>query len=190
MPETNYEKNLREFQERLRSGSLDASDEKRIYSFIKKYPSKHWTREQVIKACKQNEKLCAKMAIEPGRQNLTEAPTIQKIGAEKLPSSGKNNIRFSLLDGGLVLGQKADYNHTKSADFVMIYKGQKIYGAQKTIHGQGGAQSNQIRDAVLFAKAGNIKHKAIAVVDGAIVDEPDVYTSDEVVRKKSNNEDF
>jgi len=129
MPETPNEKTLREFRHRLESNHLDKWDETRIDHFIEQYPSKHWTRKQVIEDCLTNEKLCAKMATEARRQNLDEVKIIEKIGAKKLKATGKSNIRFRMDDGDIVIGEKANYNLTKSADFVMEYKGVKHYGS-------------------------------------------------------------
>jgi len=190
MTETVYEKALKEFRARIQSGKLDKLDETRIANFISRYPNKNWTREQVIADCLANEKLCARMAKDAMKQNLDEAEIIKKIGAERLPAGGKSNVRFKMNDGGIVVGEKAGYNLTKSADFVLEYKGAKHYGSQKTIHGSGGHQTTQIREAIEFIDAGNKKHKAIAVIDGAIVNKKGVYTSDEVVEKKKRNEDL
>jgi len=197
MPETPNEKNLREFRTRLESNSLDKLDETRIANFIARYPSKHWTREQVIEDCLANEKLCAKMAKDPTKQNLDEKDVILKIGATKLPSGGSNNIRFRLSDGELVKGivikgnDENRFNYTKSADFVLEYNGKTIYGAQKKIHGSGGSQDNQVLDAVLnFVDIGNKIYNAIAVIDGANITKNKVYTSDEIVEKKNKNEDL
>lgn len=193
MAETVYEKNLREFKERLVSGKLDKLDEVRISNFIARYPNKRWTRESVIRDCISNEKLCAKMSKDSMKQNLDEANVIKQIGADKLPAGGSHNIRFRIDTGDLVVGQRADNIHrafTKSADFKMSYKGDIIYGTQKSIHGKGGHQDSQIRDAIEFVQAGNIKHKAIAVIDGVKLNEPKVYTSEEVIRKKEKKEDL
>lgn len=190
MTETIFEKTLREFQERLANGKLDKSDFVRIDNFISRYPSKRWTREDVIKDCIANEKLCAKMSKDAMKQNLDEVPVIIKIGAEKLPAGGKQNVRFKMDTGEIVIGAKAGYNLTKSADFKMNYKGAEIYGSQKTIHGQGGHQTTQIREAIEFVRAGNKKYAAIAVIDGKDVKEDRVYTSDEIVAKKKNGEDL
>jgi hypothetical protein len=190
MSETIYEKTLKEFRARLVAGKLDKLDETRIANFISRYPSKHWAREQVIEDCLINEKLCARMAKDAMKQNLDEVEVIQKIGAEKLPVGGKSSIRFRMNDGEIVIGEKAGYNLTKSADFVMEYKGARHYGSQKTIHGEGGHQTTQVREAIEFVRAGNKKYKAIAVIDGKKVDEECVYSSDEVVDKKKNHEDL
>jgi len=190
MPETIYEKTLREFQERLKEGNLDRLDEIRITNFIKKYPNKHWTREQIIDECLENEIFCAKMAKDAMKQNLDEVAIIKKIGADKLPGGGKLNVRFNMENGEIVIGAKAGYNLTKSADFILNYKGQKIYGSQKTIHGTGGHQTTQVREAIEFVRAGNKKYKAIAVIDGKEVQEERVYNSDEVVEKKLKGEDL
>lgn len=192
MTETIYEKTLGEFRDRLVSKTLDKLDEARIANFIERYPSKKWTREQVIEDCIKNEKLCAKMAKDAMKQNLDEVETIKKIGGEKLPPNGKKNIRFRISDGKLVEGHSADFEHTKSADFYIDYKGIRIYGSQKTIHGSGGAQTNQIKEAVTFVESGNKSHKAIAVIDG--LEKPmgkmGIYTSDEVLDKKNTGEDL
>ncbi|MDR0803960.1 MAG: hypothetical protein LBO08_02630 [Rickettsiales bacterium] len=190
MTETIYEKTLKEFRARLVSGKLDKLDETRIANFISRYPSKHWTREQVAADCLANEKLCARMAKDAMKQNLDEAEVIKKIGAEQLPAGGKLNIRFRMDNGEIVIGAKAEYGLTKSADFVLEYKKEKIYGSQKTIHGEGGHQTTQVREAIEFVRAGNKKHKAIAVIDGKYVAETGVYTSDDVVKKKKNGEDL
>ncbi|MDR0953249.1 MAG: hypothetical protein LBM71_03560 [Elusimicrobiota bacterium] len=193
MQETIYEKTLREFKDRLLRNELDKLDETRIANFIARYPNKRWTRQQVIADCLSNEKFCAKMAKDAMKQNLEEASIINKIGAKKLPAGGKKNIRFDISSGNLVVGKKADNinkKYTKSADFIMEYKGQTIYGTQKSIHGSGGHQDSQLRDAVEFVQAGNIKYKAIAVVDGAKLKSKaiGVYTSQEVLKKKRNKE--
>jgi len=190
MIETIYEKTLKEFRARLVSGKLDKLDETRIANFISRYPGKHWTREQVIADCLANEKLCARMAKDAMKQNLDEAEIIKKIGADKLPAGGKSNIRFRMDDGEIVVGEKAGYNLTKSADFILEYKGKKYYGSQKTIHGEDGHQTTQVREAIEFVRAGNKKYKAIAVIDGKSVKEPGVYTSSEVVNKKKKGEDL
>jgi hypothetical protein len=190
MTETIYEKALKEFHARLASGKLDKLDETRIANFISRYPGKHWTRGQVIADCLANEKLCARMAKDAMKQNLDEAEAIRKIGAKQLPAGGKQNIRFRMDNGEIVVGAKAEYGLTKSADFVLEHKSQKIYGSQKTIHGEGGHQTTQVREAIEFVRAGNKRYKAIAIIDGKNVDEPAVYTSDEVVSKKKKNEDL
>ncbi|MDR2527132.1 MAG: hypothetical protein LBC92_04635 [Rickettsiales bacterium] len=190
MTETIYEKTLKEFQKRLASGKLDKLDEIRIANFIARYPSKKWTREQVIADCIANEKLCARMSKDAIKQNLDEAEIIKKIGAEALSAGGKSNIRFRMDSGEIVIVAKAEYGLTKSADFVMDYKGKKIYGSQKTIHGEGGHRTTQVREAIEFVRAGNKKHKAIAVIDGKEVKEFGVYTSNEVVVKKIRDEDL
>ncbi len=190
MTETPYEKNLKEFNERLESGTLDKLDKTRIRNFIERYPNKNWTEEQVISNCLADEMLSAKMAKDAMKQNLDEASIIEKIGAKKLPAGGKNNIRFNIDTGEMVTGKKADYTLTKSADFLLEYKNEQIYGSQKTIHGTGGHQTTQIREALEFVKAGNKNHKAIAVIDGQIVKEKYVYTSDEIIQKKNKNEDL
>ena len=190
MTETIYEKTLKEFRARLESGKLDKLDETRIANFIFRYPSKRWTRGQVIADCLANDKLCARMAKDAMKQNLDEAEVIKKIGAEQLPAGGKLNIRFRMDNGEIVVGAKAEYGLTKSADFVLGYKNEKIYGSQKSIHGDGGHQTTQIREAIEFVRAGNKKYKAIAVIDGKEVDEERVYTSDEVVKKKKKSEDL
>lgn len=190
MSETIFERTLREFQERLLSGNLDKSDKTRINNFIARYPSKKWTFDDVVKTCMDNEKFCARMAKDAMKQNLDEKQAIVKIDAEKLPAGGKANIRFTIDTGNLVVGAKAGFNLTKSADFKMEYKGQTIYGSQKTIHGQGGHQTTQIREAIEFVRAGNKQYHAIAVIDGVVVNEPHVYTSDEIVEKKNNNADI
>lgn len=190
MSETIFEKTLREFQERLQSGKMDKSDITRINNFIARYPNKKWTVQDVIKDCIDNEKFCARMSKDAMKQNLDEKHVIQKIGADKLPAGGKHNVRFSIESGDLIVGAKADHILTKSADFKMEYKGKIIYGSQKTIHGQGGHQNTQVREALEFVRAGNKKHLAIAVIDGYSIDKPFVYTSDEIVEKKKNNEDI
>jgi hypothetical protein len=192
MVETIYEKALNEFRARLIKGKLDKLDETRIANFISRYPSKKWTREQVIADCLANDKLCAKMAKDAMKQNLEEAEIIKKIGAKQLPAGGKNNIRFKMSDGELVIGEKSDYNLTKSADFILTYKGEDYYGSQKSIHGSGGHQTTQIREAIEFVEAGNKKHKAIAIIDtdGKKVEHGYVYTSDKIISKKKKGEDL
>ena len=191
--ETPHEQNLREFQDRLKTGNLDKLDKTRINSFISKYPSKNWTYNDVVAECLANEKFCAKMSKDPMKQNRDETPTIIKIGAIKLPASGKDNIRFEIKTGKMVKGEKAGIKYTKSADFKIKYKGKTYYGSQKTLHDTGGAQGNQARETILnFVRVGNIKHNAIAIIDGykEKTDELGVYTSDEFNEIKATKKDL
>lgn len=84
----------------------------------------------------------------PTRQNISENAFFEYTGIQKLPQVGSEAIRF---------------NDSKAADF----KIGEWYGTQKYLQQCGGAQDNQIADAVYFAKNGNkLGYKIIVCIDG------------------------
>lgn len=84
----------------------------------------------------------------PGRQNVSEKAFFEFTGATKLPQSGGDAIRFGA---------------SKAADF----KVGEYYGTQKYIKESGGAQDNQINDAITFANSARAAGKKVIVcIDG------------------------
>lgn len=93
------------------------------------------------------------------KQNITENCFFEYTGLKKAPASGKNAVRF---------------NDSKSADFVIG----DYYGTQKYIQDCGGAQDNQVNDAVYFAnEAAKLGKKSIICIDGE-------YGKKAIARKK------
>lgn len=97
-------------------------------------------------------------AKDPNKQNIPEKLIESILGLTKLPSQGKNYIRFD--DNGDI--QTKSLGNTKTADF----KYQDYYITQKYTAENGGSQDNQRNDVIDFLKRGFIKHKVIALVDG------------------------
>lgn len=120
------------------------------------------TEEEVREAILNNIVVASKFCKDPGKQNISEKLAIEVLGVEKLPSQGKNCIRFNN-EGDIV---STSTGNTKSADFMFG----EYYATQKYTDGEGGAQDNQRNDVIDFLKRGSIKHKVIAVVDGSYWD--------------------
>lgn len=97
-------------------------------------------------------------AKDPSKQNISEKLAIEVLKVEKLPSQGKNCIRFNN-NGDIVSTAKGN---TKSADFML----DEYYATQKFTIEAGGAQDNQKHDVIEFLRCGSIKNKVAAVVDG------------------------
>lgn len=116
------------------------------------------TEDEVRDAILTNIIVASKFCKEPGKQNISEKLAIEVLGVKKLPSQGKNCIRFN--DNGDIVSTSA--GNTKSADFMYG----EYYATQKYTDGEGGAQDNQRNDVIDFLKRGSIKHKVAAVVDG------------------------
>ena len=120
------------------------------------------TEAEVRDAILTNIIVASKFCKDPGKQNISEKLAIEVLSVEKLPSQGKNCIRFN--DNGDIVSTSA--GNTKSADFMYG----EYYATQKYTDGEGGAQDNQRNDVIDFLKRGSIKHKVAAVVDGVYWD--------------------
>lgn len=120
------------------------------------------TEEEIREAILTNTIVASKFCKDPSKQNISEKLAAKVLGLSKLPSSGRNCIRFN--DAGDIVSVSA--GNTKSADF--IWNGH--YATQKYTDGEGGAQDNQRNDVIDFLKRGSIKHKVAAIVDGAYWD--------------------
>lgn len=107
--------------------------------------------------------VASKFCKDPSKQNISEKLARKVLGTPKLPTQGKNCIRFN--DNGDIVSVK-EFN-TKSADF----KYKEYYVTQKYTDASGGAQDNQFADVVDFLKRGSIKYKVAAIVDGSFWDE-------------------
>lgn len=116
------------------------------------------TKEEVKEAILSNVIVASKFCKDPGKQNISEKLAAEVLKLDKLPSAGKNCIRFD--DEGNITSTST--GNTKSADF--IYDG--YYATQKYTDGEGGAQDNQRNDVIDFLKRGSIKNKVMAIVDG------------------------
>lgn len=117
------------------------------------------TEEQVRQSILNDIIVASKFCKDPSKQNISEKLVGEILNLKKLPSQGKNCIRFN--DKGDIVS--SSNGNTKSADF--IYKG--YYVTQKYTDGEGGAQDNQRNDVIDFLKRGSIKYKVAAIVDGA-----------------------
>lgn len=120
------------------------------------------TEEEIREAILNNIIVASKFCKDPGRQNISEKLAEEVLGLKKLPSQGKNCIRFN--DNGDIVSTSS--GNTKSADFMLG----EYYATQKYTDGTGGAQDNQRNDVIDFLKRGSIKHKVAAIVDGTYWD--------------------
>lgn len=121
-----------------------------------------FTFEEIKTKILEDNLVASKFCKDPGKQNISENLAAKVLGIKKLPSQGKNCIRFN--DNGDIVSLSS--GNTKSADF--YYNG--YYATQKYTDGEGGAQDNQRNDVLDFLKRGSIKHKVMAIVDGAYWD--------------------
>lgn len=121
--------------------------------------------------------VASKFCKDPSKQNVSEILAEKILGVKKLPSSGKNCIRFN--DNGEIVYNKE--LNTKSADF--FYNG--FYATQKYTNENGGAQDNQFADVVDFLKRGSIKYKIMAIVDGAYWDDKKEILKNEFKNNKN-----
>lgn len=136
-------KNLIEFNKYINS----RDGKKKVANFLER--NKDLNVQNILSdALNGNPYAIAILRKDPTKQNISENSFFEFTGLEKLPQSGPNRV---------VLG------NSKAADF----KVKGYYGTQKYIKESGGAQDNQINDAVLFVKE-CIKHnqKAIVCIDG------------------------
>lgn len=136
-------KNLSEFKTYIKS----SNGQTKVNNFIKN--NSDLDVENVLQdALDGNPYALAILRKNPTRQNVSENCFFEFTGLNKLPQSGAEAIRF---------------NNSKTADF----KINNWYGTQKYIKQSGGAQDNQIADAVCFAENGNnLGHKIIVCIDG------------------------
>lgn len=116
------------------------------------------TKEEVKEAILSNIIVASKFCKDPGKQNISEKLAAEVLKLDKLPSAGKNCIRFD--DEGNITFTST--GNTKSADFIC----DGYYATQKYTDGEGGAQDNQRNDVIDFLKRGSIKNKVMAIVDG------------------------
>lgn len=137
-------KNMDDFEKYLNS----SAGKLKISNFIKK--NSDLDIENIAQeALNGNPYAIAILRKDPTKQNVSENAFFDYVGIEKSPQSGPNRIVFG---------------NSKAADFKL--KG--YYGTQKYIKDGGGAQDNQINDAVLFAEEGmKAGHKVMVCVDGA-----------------------
>lgn len=120
------------------------------------------SEDEIREAILTNIIVASKFCTDPGRQNISENLAIEILGVSKLPSRGKNCIRFN--DNGDIVTDAS--GNTKTADFMYG----EYYATQKYTDGAGGAQDNQRNDVIDFLKRGSIKHKVAAIVDGSYWD--------------------
>lgn len=118
-----------------------------------------FTEEEIRNQILTNDIVASKFCKDPSKQNISENLASQVLKLTKLPSGGKNCIRFN--DDGDICSSSS--GNTKSADF----KYNEYYATQKYTDGRGGAQDNQKNDVIDFLKRGSKKHKVMAIVDGA-----------------------
>ena len=116
------------------------------------------TKEEVKEAILSNVIVASKFCKDPGKQNISEKLAAEVLKLDKLPSAGKNCIRFD--DEGNITFTST--GNTKSADFIC----DGYYATQKYTDGEGGAQDNQRNDVIDFLKRGSIKNKVMAILDG------------------------
>ena len=116
------------------------------------------SEEEVKEGILTNTIIASKFCKDPSKQNLSENLVSEILGIPKLPSQGKNCIRFN--DNGDIVSVKG--TNTKSADFMYG----EYYATQKYTGEAGGAQDNQKNDVIDFLKRGSIKYKVAAIVDG------------------------
>ena len=120
------------------------------------------SEEEVREGILNNLIIASKFCKEPSKQNISENLAAEVLGLKKLPTSGKNCIRFN--DKGEIV--RTSSGNTKSADFILG----EYYATQKYTDGIGGAQDNQRNDVIDFLKRGSINYKVAAIVDGAYWD--------------------
>lgn len=135
------------------------------------------TEKQIREEILRSDVVASKFCKDPSKQNISEILAEKILGVKKLPGSGKNCIRFN--DNGEIVYNKR--LNTKSADF--FYNG--FYATQKYTNENGGAQDNQFADVVDFLKRGSIKHKVMAIVDGAYWDDKKEILKNEFKNNKN-----
>ena len=146
-------KNIEEVRKELNSSWVQTKIKNHIEAFDGLI-----TEEEIKEGILTNVIIASKFCKDPSKQNISERLASEILGLDKLPSQGKNCIRFD--DNGNIVYLSS--GNTKSADF--IYNG--YYTTQKYTVNSGGAQDNQRNDVIDFLKRGSIKHKVAAIVDG------------------------
>lgn len=147
-------KNIEEVRKDINKSWVQEKIQKHIESF-----GGLITEEEVKEGILTNLIIASKFCKDPGKQNISEKLAIEVLQVEKLPSFGKNCIRFTPTGEITTVNQGGN---TKSADF--MYNG--YYATQKYTKGTGGAQDNQKNDVIDFLVKGSINHKVAAIVDG------------------------
>lgn len=149
-------KELSEVRANLNSSQLKI----KIENYIQRFDG-IFTYDEIISQIETNDLVASFFIKNPLRQNFCEKECAKWIGVKKLPSKGKNCIRFN--EEGEIVNQKT-VSSSKSADFLI----EGIYFTQKyTGENTGGAQDNQFNDVVDFLTKGSIYYKVGAIVDGA-----------------------
>ena len=149
-------KELSEVRANLNSSQLKI----KIENYIQRFDG-IFTYDEIISQIETNDLVASFFIKNPLMQTFCEKECAKWIGVEKLPSKGKNCIRFN--EEGEIVNQKT-VSSSKSADFLI----EGIYFTQKyTGENTGGAQDNQFNDVVDFLTKGSIHHKVGAIVDGA-----------------------
>lgn len=138
------ERNKQEFKDYI----LSSSGQKKVANLVQKFPELNG--REIVNRAIQGDTVCyALLTKDPTRQNYSENTFFEYTGLERLPQTGPNAIRFG--------------KTSKAADF----KVKDWYGTQKYINNGGGAQDNQLNDAVAFANdALKNNKKVILVIDG------------------------
>ena len=169
----------------------------KIENYIQRFDG-IFTYDEIISQIKTNDLVASFFIKNPLKQNFCEKECAKWIGVERLPSKGKNFIRFN--KEGEIVNRKT-FSSSKSADFLI----EGIYFTQKyTGENTGGAQDNQFNDVVDFLTKGSIYHKVGAIVDGAYWEDmgnkeklienfqknPNIIilTADDIKEKKIKNE--
>lgn len=151
-------KNIEEIRKDIDKSWVKEKIEKHVIAFNGLITEKE-VREEILNSMVVASKFCK----DPSKQNISENLAAKVLGINKLPSQGKNCIRFN--DNGDIVSSST--GNTKSADF--MYK--DYYATQKYTSEKGGAQDNQRNDVIDFLKRGSQKYKVAAIVDGYYWDE-------------------
>ena len=115
--------------------------------------------EEVKQGILYNIIIASKFCKDPGKQNISEKLAIEVLKVKKLPSFGKNCIRFTPQGEITAINQGGN---TKSADFML----DEYYATQKYTKEMGGSQDNQKQDVRDFLEKGSINYKVAAILDG------------------------
>lgn len=145
--------NISQLRKEIDSSWVKEKIDNHILSF-----SNIFSKDEIKTSILNNDIVASFFIKDPGRQNISEKLALEILQVEKLPSQGKNCIRFN--DEGKIVSIAS--NNTKSADFIW----KDYYVTQKYTDSMGGAQDNQRNDVIDFLKRGSIQHKVAAIVDG------------------------
>ena len=134
---------------------------KKINNHIERFGN-IFTTEDIKNQILSNDLIASFFCKDPSKQNIAEIYGLELLKLKKLPSQGKNCIRFSI-SGDIV--HEASGN-TKSADTVY----NNAYTTMKYTEEEGGAQDNQKHDVIEFLEKGSKKYKVCAILDGTYWD--------------------